>query len=172
MSPVFANGAVTAAMQHLFNAECSGQMCRRNRKVDVDSVIKKALQDGRLSLDEANQIWRANGDPSLVVTVDASQLTVELQGPFVNGQAKGVVTTDWSVHGSNTVLQHSDGSYSLTPGVYDFTPNPRSWYGSWFSYAARNVETYFGFYVASHAGSREGWDYTINYRGQPNVVSP
>jgi hypothetical protein len=153
----FANGAVTGAFSYAFNDALHRNPAR--------GVADSALNDGHLTLAEANKIWRANNDPEFSVTVEASQLAVQQTSDFgPNGTALGVVQgADWLVHGSVT-LQQVDGSVGILPGRYDFEQH-----GSFWNHPVRNFETYGGFYVGSRAGSSVGTDYLIRYSGQPSV---
>jgi RHS repeat-associated protein len=164
----FAQGALTGAIIHLYNAT-AGDAQKGN---PATGIANGATKDGHLTHGEANEIWRANNDPSFDVTVDASKLTVLQTSEFnKNGIASGRVpyseTGDWLVHGSVTLSRGVDGVISIRPGEYDFQPHTpvRS-----FMTGVRNVETYGGFYVASRAGFSVGTDYLINYSGSPNVV--
>ena len=164
----FANGAQTASVQYLFN-----QVAQKTKPVNpAQAIADKALEDGRLTLAEAYEIWRNNNDPNFELTVDASQLTVQQTGDFrSNGTAPGRIpysnTGDWVVHGSVTLHRNADGVVSILPGQYDFQPHTpvRS-----VTTVVRNVETYGGFYVASRAGTSVGTNYLINYSGSPNIV--
>ena len=133
----------------------------------AQSVANEALEDGHLSLREANKIWRANNDPNFEVTVDASKLSVKQLEDFgPNGYASGKVqgVADWSVHGSVSLSQDAQGNITIPSAPYDFQPR-----GSFLSSPVRNFETYGGFYFASRAGTSVGTDFLINYSGSPNV---
>jgi RHS repeat-associated protein len=155
----FANGAQTAAFGYLLNQLGS-------RKNPAEAIAADALTDGRLSLGEANAIWRANNDPNFEVSVDASQLSVQQLRDFgPNGTAPGTVQgADWFVHGSVTLRQDALGSISILPGAYDF-----ELHGSLTDHLTRNLLTYGGFYLGSRAGTSVGIDYLIKYNGNPNV---
>ncbi len=138
----------------------------RNR----DRIANRATKDDHLTHGEANEIWRANEDPTFGVTVDASKLTVLLTADFnKEGRAVGRIVYsemgDWLVHGSVS-LSKVDGLISITPGQYDFQPHAVKSFRD----VVRNVETFGGFFVASKGGFSVGTDYTINYSGSPNVV--
>ena len=159
----FANGAVTGAFVHLFNDEA-------HKTNPAKRVADDALQDGHLSLGEANDIWRANNDPNFEITIDANKLTVLQTGEFgSSGTATGRIPytdiSDWVVHGSVKLSRSSLGNISILSGSYDFQPH-----GSYLSRPVRNFETYGGFYVGSKAGTSVGTDYLINYSGHPNVI--
>ncbi|MCU8471158.1 FG-GAP-like repeat-containing protein [Vibrio vulnificus] len=135
-------------------------------------IAYDATKNDHLTVSQANKIWRANNDPSFEVTVDASKLTVLQTGEFNDkGIAPGRIpyaeTGDWLVHGSVTLYRDGNGLVSILPGMYDFQPHAPV---KNFMTVVRNVETYFGFYVASIAGFNVGTDYLINYSGSPNVI--
>lgn len=152
--------------KYLYN-ECAHQDCSGVRLDSAQSLADSALQDRRLSLSEANEIWRANTDPNFELTVDAGQLTVKQLSEYgVNGTAGARVTgADWLVHGSVTLSRDSSGNILILPGAYDFQSH-----GTFWNSPVRNFETYLGFYVGSRAGTSPGVDYFIRYSGHPNVV--
>ncbi len=164
----FANGAMTGAFSQLFN----DTLHNAQKGNPATGIANDATQDGRLTLAEANEVWRANNDPSFELTVDASQLTVLQTSEFNdNGIASGRIpyseTGDWLVHGSVTLSRNGEGVISIRPGGYDFQPHTPV---RTFMTGVRNVETYGGFYLASRVGVSVGTDYIINYSGSPNVV--
>jgi RHS repeat-associated protein len=128
------------------------------------------------TLGEANETFRNNNDPEKVITVDASQLTVKQVGPM-NTRGNGVVQgADRFVFGTVDLVQDASGTVSIRPNSYSFEPRPVDSFGK----LARNIETYFGFYVATYGGMTEYWanltdgnfatDYMIKFECQPNVV--
>ena len=134
---------------------------------EASSIANSALSNGNLNLFEANAIWRANTDPGLVLTVDATKLTVRQSRNFGStGTAPGVVdgAADWLVHGSVTLNRDQQGNITIAPGLYNFEPH-----GNFWDHPIRNFETYGGFYVGSHGGISVGTDYLIKYSGAPNV---
>ncbi|TRX53460.1 hypothetical protein FNN08_14395 [Thalassomonas sp. M1454] len=132
--------------------------------------IVDGVADGHLTLIEANKIWRKNSDPNLKVVVDASRLTVERTSRFNSkGTASGKVSNflDWLVHGSVTLINNGQG---IAQGKYNFEKHDASRYSNEFKGHFRNFATYLGFAYASNAGSAVGNDFTIMYRGSPNVT--
>jgi RHS repeat-associated protein len=129
--------------------------------------ISSALSNGNLNIFEANSIWRANSNPNLAVTVDATQLAVRQTGNYgQNGTAPGVVQGgDWFVHGSVTLSKNQQGTITIKPAPYDF-----ELHGAFLDHAKRNFETFGGFYLGSYGGIAVGTDYLIKYSGSPNVV--
>ncbi len=132
------------------------------------------LEDGQISLWEARGIYRANTDPKLEIWVDARQLSVEPPGKFewdrkLNRMvAKSTVVDGWVVHGSTTVVKNDNGSLGLAKDVYDFTMNPRTWYGPGrkgeVKHTVRNSET--GVAGAIHGS---GTAFTFGYIGLPRI---
>ncbi len=135
----------------------------------AQTVADRSLQDGHLSLGEANEIWRNNTDPNFTVTVDASQLTVRQDIPyFFQGIAPGTVqgSGDFLVYGTVELrLNYSNGGVNIGVDRYDFQQH-----GNFWDNPIRNFEAYGGFWEASRAGFQVGTDFNIQFRGQPNVV--
>ena len=124
------------------------------------ALVSEALKDGRLTLREANAIYRANHNPNFELTVDASKLRVSPYGPIPeNGSVKAKVANlgDWLVHG-NVSLTSVQGTLSIASEQYDFDYKP------WFSNVSRNIETYIGEVVAG-----EGTSFRINFDGSPSI---
>jgi RHS repeat-associated protein len=129
-----------------------------------------------------NKAFRNNNDPNKRFAVDASRLTVKQTGPVDSrGFAPGVVQGgDWFVHGSVTLQQRSNGSMTIAPEQYNFEQHDASRYSPTWRGHARNVGTYFGFYVATYGGLSEYWadltvgnhatDFTFDFVCTPTVV--
>jgi len=129
--------------------------------------ISSALSNGNLNIFEANAIWRANTNPNLAVTVDASQLTVRQTGNFIGGIAQGVVQgSDWLVHGTVDLSLNKQGNVTILPNQYNFEPHGDFWGNQ----RKRNIETFGGFSVGSFGGISVGTDYLIKFSGSPNVT--
>jgi RHS repeat-associated protein len=115
--------------------------------------------DGKMSLDEANQHYRdGTGTP---VNVDASKLTVRLEGPApkIGGNVIGSVygDSDWLVYGRVALTHTGPNSYSIGTERYDFDIKP--------GFSFRNIETYIGSW---RAGSGVGFETRFN--GSPRVI--
>jgi hypothetical protein len=136
----------------------------------------KAVADGNLSFGEARSIYNANTDPTLEIAVDARQLTIKPPDKFTMDAkldamaAKTTVDKGWFVHGSTTVIKNADGTLALAKDVYDFTMNPRSWYGAGLKgdlkHAARNAETWIAGQIVHKS---TGTPFTIIYVGSPGI---
>jgi len=130
--------------------------------LEARSIANSALSDGRLSLSEANSIWRANTDPNFAVTVDASQLSVRQ-----NGRSTGVVqgASDWLVHGTVSLSTNQQGGAAIVSEKYSFESH-----GAFFDNPVRNFETIGGKVWATELGLSGGMDYMIKFNGTPNVI--
>jgi hypothetical protein len=136
-----------------------------------------------ISLWEANRLFRNNSDPNMTITEDASSLSVKQVVPFNNnGNAVGRMQgSAWFVDGSVTLHQDASGNVSILPDPYHFLMHSVSLNDQfWIREAARNVETYIGFYVATYGGLSEYWasltggnhatTFTIKFCGSPTVT--
>jgi len=94
------------------------------RRKYTNELIKRAEADKYLTLRESNRIYRANKDENTTVTVDASKLTVRLEGDDWRDdntrEATVIGTDDWLVHGTVTVKKETDGTIKIQPESYDF----------------------------------------------------
>ncbi len=163
----FAMGAYQGVLSRFLNDCAHGSICGDDQKNPAIKLAEQALQDGKLTLSEANEIWRNNTDPSFQLTVDASKLNV-IQGQNfnANGYADGRLEygSDWLVHGGVRLQINPENKIVIKSAAYNFEPH-----GNFIDRPVRNFETYGGFYVGSRAGSSVGIDYMINYSGNPNV---
>jgi RHS repeat-associated protein len=119
--------------------------------------------DGKLDLNEANKQFRdGNGAP---VVVDASKLTVKLEGPVpkVGGNVVGSVygTGDFLVFGRVGLTRTGESTYSIATELYDFDIKSFDSVGNVF----RNLETYVGSAVAG-----SGVAFETRFRGSPRVI--
>jgi len=137
----FANGAVSGAFVHMFNAEMS---LKRNTAWNTDG-------NGRLSLKEANRWWRVGH--GVAIDVDASKLIVL---DFKNRDI---------VFGTADYLAHGQVSLSTSGKIYD------SWYDfdikikSDFVTGFRNAGTAIGQMVAG-----QGQRYETRFYNKPMIL--
>ena len=176
----FANGAWTAAFQHLLNREIEvaldGQKSPTELKKDQEDwtiakgrIKSEILADGRLTRSEANYWYRiGNGDP---LTVDAAKLTIDSYSMrkitqssrsgkttyFAHGKDAGLNHVrgfaDWEVHGK--VGLRPDGTIQSEPYNFEHQPNASIF---------RNVATVVGGFSAGN-----GKLFMIHFTGKPTI---
>ncbi len=120
---------------------------------------------------EADWLFENNTNPNLKVSIDASNLTVNISdgdGWFIDKERGGktawgetgngeTFNSDFQIHGTVAVNKSNEQSRILTE-KYDFDMK------SWKTHAMRNIKTL----IAKPAGGH-GTPYYIEYRGTPNV---
>ncbi|QTN27871.1 LysM peptidoglycan-binding domain-containing protein [Rhodoferax sp. AJA081-3] len=157
----------------------AGAWSGRTNQVDEYNRIAESaggpvvVFDGKLTISEANEIGRANNDPSLTVSVDASKLTITLTSQFdASGVAKARVEGyDWLTHGNVSVQLQSDGSVAIRGERYDFEMHTVAQHdGSVLRTAARNFETIIGGSVARNGNRYQNFiGFNVQFTGSPKI---
>lgn len=160
----FESGAVTAAFARMFNEGMHQATAKRVAK----EVSERGYFKGK---GEADWIYQNNGDPDLVVNVDASHLTVAIDGEWAacpNGQsgvcaAAHVTGEDYWVHGQGLVRMRPNGTF----GLYD----QRYHYEIHNSFrpieVIRNIATFIG----SPPGGWPNTPFWIHYSGNVGITN-
>ena len=109
----FANGAVSGAFVHMFNAEAGGSVAMNRKR----QALLAGAKDGHLTLNEANT-WYIYGRGKTLL-VDGTRLKYELTGEVT---AKGnyranIIGDDWVVYGQVTVSSQNGGVFE---DIYGF----------------------------------------------------
>lgn len=118
---------------------------------------------------EADWIYQNNSNRNLVVTINASSLSVKTTGKWINDPQGGlrapgrVLGDDYWVHGQITVRARPDGTYGIYNQLYhydmhaNFTPTE----------LVRNIATFIGQPPAGMPNT----PYIIKYEGNTNITN-
>lgn len=128
--------------------------------MDSQRLKERILEDGKLSLKEANKWFRHGQGKSL--TVDASKIDLDFINPdnWNVGETKVKQTLftskDGRVYGNLTLTYEGNSHFSINPDIYDFETHHGLGLKTWF----RNQATKVGSWVAG-----SGKAYKINFSG-------
>ena len=133
------------------------------QRIEQKSRIRlkeKILEDGKLSLKEANQWYRKGGGETLEVDASKVDLNFLNSDDFTIGKTKPVQTLgrsrDGLVYGNITITYEGNNQFSIKPDFYNFEMHSGGGFKTWF----RNVATRVGSWNAG-----KGTSYKIIFNG-------